>query len=94
MRRRRMNALLYSRKSEVSAKDDLPDFWPQSGFFIRDEANTHILGRFLHDLAEVPEGLHRGKTVWLQDELGLKILDAVERRAVCVCRAIAGRGCD
>ena len=51
----------------------------------------HSFRRALHQLAEVAEGLHRRKTIRLQDQLGFQIRNAIQRRAVRVGRRASPR---
>src|SRR5260370_28746959 len=65
-------------------KNNLPDFRPAAGLRIVCEPSFQILGRALHQLAEVTKALNRGEAVGLQDELGLKVLKSIERMTVRV----------
>src|SRR6516162_1804737 len=66
------------------AESDFSDIRPQPGLRVGDKANTRLLGRALHELAEITEALYRREAIGLQDELGFEVLDYVVGMAVGV----------
>ena len=59
------------------AENDLPDLRPEPGFLVGDESDATCFAIFLHELAEIAEGLDRSEAVGLQDQFGFEVGDLV-----------------
>ena len=72
-------------KSKISriAEEHFPDL-RLKGHPLFDEINTELLCSLRDQLAILKERLCRRETVWLQDELALKILDIIQRMPVAI----------